>query len=197
MHIRRAVYEDLPEILSIYAQARAFMASYGNGGQWGTNKPAPEILEEDIRLERLYVCVTDAGDMEADSHTVADSCADIKAGDAQDSSAAGQIALVFMLLEGKDPHYSLIVDGSWPDDKPYKTIHRVASTRKVKGSADFVFSWFEEQCRKDGCNFRGDTHEKNLPMQRVFERNGLVRCGTVFMNDGSPRYGYQKTLIHE
>ena len=183
MQIRLATFEDLPEILSIYAQARAFMASYGNGGQWGTNKPAPEILEEDIRRGRLYVCVTDEGD--------------ITSGTAVDSPSAGQIALVFMLLEGKDPHYSLIVDGCWPDDKPYKTIHRVASTRKVKGSADFVFSWFEEQCRKDNCNFRGDTHEKNLPMQRVFERNGFVRCGTVFMNDGSPRYGYQKTLIHE
>ena len=38
---------------------------------------------------------------------------------------------------------------------------------------------------------RGDTHEDNLPMQRVLEKNGFQRCGTIFVEDGSPRIAYQ------
>ena len=176
MKIRLAEFKDLPEIIPIYEQARAFMASYGNSDQWGTIHPRTELLEEDIRLNRLYVCT---------KKVCSNTC------------EKDQIALVFMLLPEKDPNYDIIIDGSWPDDRPYKTIHRVASTRKVKGAADFVFAWCEEECRKAGCNFRGDTHEKNLPMQRVFERNGFRRCGVVFMQDGTPRYAYQKTLINK
>ena len=41
-------------------------------------------------------------------------------------------------------------------------------------------------------NLRGDTHERNLPMRRAFERNGFERCGTIWVEDGSPRIAYQK-----
>lgn len=41
-------------------------------------------------------------------------------------------------------------------------------------------------------NLRGDTHERNLPMRRAFERNGFERCGTIWVEDGTPRIAYQK-----
>ena len=37
MEIRNAQMTDLPEILKLYAEARAFMQATGNGTQWGTS----------------------------------------------------------------------------------------------------------------------------------------------------------------
>ena len=39
----------------------------------------------------------------------------------------------------------------------------------------------------------GDTHEKNLPMQRVFQKNGFLRCGLIRVEDGTERIAFQKT----
>ena len=52
---RGAVRADLPRILDIYARAREFMAKNGNPTQWGDNYPSPELLEEDIDTNRLFV----------------------------------------------------------------------------------------------------------------------------------------------
>ena len=53
--IRRASLADMERILEIYAIARKFMADNGNPTQWKDGYPQREMLEEDIRLERLYV----------------------------------------------------------------------------------------------------------------------------------------------
>lgn len=29
-------------------------------------------------------------------------------------------------------------------------------------------------------------------MQQVFEKNGFERCGIIYVEDGSPRIGYQR-----
>ena len=57
--IRKALPEDMPVILKIYEQARRFMAEHGNPRQWGNTSPAQNVLEEDIRKERLYLCERD------------------------------------------------------------------------------------------------------------------------------------------
>ena len=53
--IRKAVGNDLPEILKIYENARRFMAENGNPNQWGKTNPPQYTLERDIQLEQLYV----------------------------------------------------------------------------------------------------------------------------------------------
>ena len=58
--IREAKPDDLPDILEIYAGARAFMAKTGNPNQWKNTHPARELLERDIREGNLYV-LSDGG----------------------------------------------------------------------------------------------------------------------------------------
>ena len=47
--------EDLDRILEIYEAARKFMAENGNPTQWKDGYPQRDMLEEDIRLQRLFV----------------------------------------------------------------------------------------------------------------------------------------------
>lgn len=96
--IRKAVTQDLPRILEIYAYARNFMAQNGNPNQWGTTHPAESQLKEDIRNGDLYV--------------VAD---------------GPEIHGVFAFFLGEDPTYGYIEDGNWHSHAPYGTIHRIAS----------------------------------------------------------------------
>lgn len=95
--IRTATFPDLPEILKIYANARAFMASRGNPSQWGTTNPPKAQLEQDIHMQRLFVICKDQ-----------------------------TIHGVFYFWIGEDPTYGYI-EGQWSSDRLYGTIHRIAS----------------------------------------------------------------------
>ena len=90
---RGAVRGDLPQILKIYAHARAVMKASGNPTQWGDDFPPQELLEEDIDSNRLFLYVVN-----------------------------GQIEAVFAFILGADPTYAVIEDGQWLDDTlPYGT----------------------------------------------------------------------------
>lgn len=102
--IRKATPTDLDAVLSVYRSARAFMAASGNPTQWGSTYPTVDLLEEDIRLSRLYV-------------------------DTQN----GRVCGAFMFALGDDPTYSYIENGAWLDSSLYGTIHRVASDGTVPG----------------------------------------------------------------
>ena len=116
---RGAVRGDLPQILKIYAHARAVMKASGNPTQWGDNFPPQELLEEDIDSNRLFLYVVN-----------------------------GQIEAVFAFILGADPTYAAIEDGQWLDDTlPYGTVHRLASAGKHKGVASAVLDWSMEHCQ--------------------------------------------------
>lgn len=155
--IRLATAEDLPEILRVYAAARAYMKANGNPSQWGDSHPARALLEEDIRQQRLYVDDTDG--------------------------VHGAFALVF----GEDPTYAVIEGGSWLNDAPYATVHRIASDGEKPG----VFGRSIAFCRRQCGNLRIDTHHDNRTMQHLVEKYGFVRCGIIYVEDGSPRIAYQ------
>ena len=53
--VRRASLTDMEQILEIYEFARKFMAENGNPTQWKDGYPHREMLEEDIRLQCLFV----------------------------------------------------------------------------------------------------------------------------------------------
>lgn len=166
MQFRQAKKDDLPQILSIYENARAFMVSCGNDTQWGDGYPQKELLENDIKYTRLYIAEENA-----------------------------ETAAVFMFFIGAEPTYEIIENGRWLNDRPYGTIHRLACTGVIPHAADSVIDWCYKQCSMADADLRGDTHAKNLPMQRAFERNGFIRCGTIHVRDGSPRIAYQKAFI--
>ncbi len=104
---RGAVRADMAQILDIYARAREFMAKNGNPTQWGDNYPSPELLEEDIDTNRLFVYMVN-----------------------------GQMQAVFAFILGEDPTYKVIEDGQWLNDTlPYGTLHRWLRRARAKASA--------------------------------------------------------------
>lgn len=100
----------------------------------------------------------------------------------------GKLHAAFVLAMGDDPTYA-VIEGAWKNNAPYGTLHRIASSGEKRGMVDVIVAWAFAQTG----NLRGDTHEKNKPMQKAFERNGFERCGIIYVEDGTPRVAYQKT----
>ena len=98
-----------------------------------------------------------------------------------------RIYAAFVMAAGNDPTYAHI-EGAWKNDLPYVTLHRVASTGEKRGMMDLIVRFAFERLG----NVRGDTHELNLPMRKAFERNGFEHCGTIWVEDGTPRMAYHK-----
>lgn len=155
--IRQAHNSDLERILEIYAFARTFMEKTGNPTQWGRIYPPREMLEEDIRLGNLYV------------------------------AEAEGIHGVFAYFTEPDPTYAYIEDGSWLDDSPYGTIHRVAGD----GSGG-VFSAVLAFAVGQNPHVRIDTHADNRVMQHVLTKHGFKRTGIIFLEDGDPRIAFER-----
>jgi RimJ/RimL family protein N-acetyltransferase len=102
----------------------------------------------------------------------------------------GEICGVFAFIIGEDPTYTKIEDGAWKNDHTYGTIHRLASNGKEKGIFHACVQ-FCEQCISD---LRADTHHDNRIMQHLLEKEGFERCGIIYVDDGSSRIAYQKTI---
>lgn len=150
---------DLPRILEIYDIAKAYMRASGNPNQWNGAYPDQETLRTDIEKQRLYVYKKD-----------------------------GRIHGVFMLLLEEEPTYAYIEDGSWREETPYGTIHRLAGDGEVRG----LFAKCVAFCEKKVSYLRADTHFDNHTMQHLLEKNGFERRGIIYLKNGDPRIAYQK-----
>ena len=144
---RGAVRGDLPQILKIYAHARAVMKASGNPTQWGDDFPPQELLEEDIDSNRLFLYVVN-----------------------------GQIEAVFAFILGADPTYAAIEDGQWLDDTlPYGTVHRLASAGKHKGVGKAVLDWSMEHCQSLRADTHADNKiMQHLLEKNGFTRCGII-----------------------
>ena len=161
--VRKAAAHDLPELLEIYEEARAFMAQNGNPTQWGKNRyPPAELIEKDIRLSRLYVL-----------------------------ERGGRVCGAFVLMAGDEPTYRVIERGAWPNQKPYLTVHRLASRTDEHGVGRAALEFAAARAREKGLDLRIDTHADNAPMLRVIESFGFAYCGMIRVADGSSRRAYQ------
>ena len=150
---------DLPRIMEIYDIAKAYMRANGNPNQWNGAYPDPETLRTDIEKQRLYVYKKD-----------------------------GRIHGVFMLLLEEEPTYAYIEDGSWREETPYGTIHRLAGDGEVRG----LFAKCVAFCESKVKYLRADTHFDNHTMQHLLEKNGFERRGIIYLKNGDPRIAYQK-----
>ena len=157
LSIRPAAAEDLPVIRDIYARARAFMRETGNPNQWKNTTPTEAQTLGDLAGENLFVLTDSDG-----------------------------LAGVFALFTEPDPTYAHI-DGAWPNDLPYVTIHRIASAGRrggvVAAAVDFA--------RTKGDRMRIDTHADNRVMQAALGKLGFTLCGTIYLENGEPRLAYQ------
>lgn len=159
MEIRLATNSDLNDILAIYAFARQQMKLNHNPNQWGDTYPSLSMLQEDIEKKQLYL-------LTIEEHPCG----------------------VFAFILGEDPTYRYIEGGSWINDLPYGTIHRIASNAMYNGIFNAVLQFCETLCN----NIRIDTHENNKIMQHLILQHGFSLCGTIYVDDGSPRIAYQK-----
>ena len=117
-------------------------------------------------------------------------CEDVATGNSYVCADGEEILGVFYYGEGEDPTYTVIEDGAWLNDEPYGVIHRIAVAARGRGVATACFAFGVAQCG----NLKIDTHADNFPMQKSLEKNGFVRCGTIYVADGSARIAYQKTV---
>jgi hypothetical protein len=99
-----------------------------------------------------------------------------------------RICGVFTFITGPDPTYARIYDGKWLNDEPYGVIHRIASDGSCHGILEAALSY----CEALTDNIRIDTHHDNKIMQHLLEKNDFIRCGIIYVDDGSPRIAYQK-----
>ena len=159
MHIRKAVIDDLGDVMDVYHIAQEFMIESGNPNQWGHRYPSEELIRDDIGNGVCFLICDDDGGMHG----------------------------VFALFSGDEPTYQYIEDGKWLNEDVYVTIHRIASDGKLHGLFDCAVNY----CRSLSDNIRIDTHESNLIMQKLIERNGFRKCGRIYVADGSPRIAYQ------
>ena len=176
MEIRKTTLADLSKVMEIFAYAREQMAAAGNP-QWSNGRPSEETIRADIEAGNSYVLVAEPGEI---GNT---ECAE--------GAVVSCLAGVFTLILGDEPTYALIEDGAWLNDEPYGTLHRIASNGKARGVMQAALAF----CESVSPNIRVDTHEKNLAMQHILEKNGYVYCGRIYVDDGTPRRAYQKAPI--
>ena len=96
-----------------------------------------------------------------------------------------EILAVFSLILEPESSYQRI-EGSWRSSQAYGSIHRLASNGQAKGVSKRCFDFCKEQIPY----LRIDTHEDNIPMQAALTRYGFVHCGTIYLEDGSPRLAF-------
>lgn len=102
----------------------------------------------------------------------------------------GEIVGVFAFSIGEDETYKKIYDGQWLNEKTYGVIHRLGVSSAKKGVGTVCLDW----CFQQIPNIRVDTHEANVPMQKLLMKNGYQKCGIIYVNDGTPRAAFQKTI---
>ena len=100
---------------------------------------------------------------------------------------AGEIHAVFVFMIGEDSTYLKIEQGNWISAEPYGVVHRVASDGSVHG----VLGRIMDYCKGQMPHLRIDTHEDNKVMQHVIEKCGFVRCGIIYVSDGTLRIAYE------
>ena len=166
MEFRKATKKDLDKVMQIILDARTRIGKLGID-QWQYGYPTRDIVKEDIALERYYVGEED-----------------------------GSILSVFAMIDDGEPTYDVIHDGTWltADDEKYMAVHRiaVAGDSLKRGIASETLKFVAAQGISRGyASIRIDTHEGNIPMRRMLEKNGFVHCGTIYLTDGEMRVEYE------
>jgi GNAT superfamily N-acetyltransferase len=174
MEIRVTTPADLDGVMDIIEEARGTMAALGID-QWQGGTPNRAMLTRDMAegLGRVVV-------------------------------SGGKVVGTFAILYGGESAYDVIRDGEWliPDraedgSVAYIALHRVAVSvaYRGKGISTAMIEYAESYARILGMkSLRIDTHEGNTVMRRMLEKNGFVRCGTVFLQNGDPRVAYEKVV---
>ncbi len=119
LKFEKATLSDLPDLNTLYDNAREYMRKNGNPNQWGSRTPSEKLLKDDIHEKQLLVIRSENGTFEG----------------------------AFVLKQTPDPWYENI-DGKWITDNPYYVIHRCATMgnipRLFDAMVEYSFNQFDE-----------------------------------------------------
>ena len=110
--VRKATYEDVPELMEVFGKARETMRASGNMHQWNDGYPSEEIVRKDIENGVCYVLCKNE-----------------------------RIIATMAFIPGPDPTYANIYDGQWIDESPYYVIHRIAAAEPGHNVAFTLLDW--------------------------------------------------------
>lgn len=167
--IRKTVQNDIEKVSAIFDEARGTIAALGIN-QWQDGYPSARVIEDDISLDQSYVVAYD------------DVCG------------------TFALLLNGEPTYDMICNGQWlsgDDNRNYAAMHRVAISVAMRGNgiAKEIVDYAINVAQTNGKNsLRIDTHEGNVVMRRMLEKNGFTYCGVIFLENGDPRVAYERLI---
>ena len=174
MEIRKSKASDLDSIMKLFDMARVTMKALGID-QWQDGYPYRSNIEEDIENGESYVVVCDS-----------------------------EIVATFMLMKRNEPTYDIVYDGKWLDDgEKYATVHRITVAPNMRERAEkregqipvskVIMDYAKAYAHDNGLigGVKIDTHQGNIAMRKMLEKNGFVHCGTILLSDGRERVGYQ------
>lgn len=170
MQIRKSTERDLSVLMAIFDEARGTIARLGIN-QWQDGYPSLDVVGEDVALGRSYAI-----------------------------EAEGEVCGTFVLIDDGEPTYDHIESGHWltgDESRSYVAIHRVAVAVKNRGSgiSAGLLEYAARYAAKLGrISLRIDTHEGNVVMRRMLEKNGFSYCGVIYLANGDPRVAYEKRL---
>ncbi len=166
MEIKETEQKDIKDIVLIISQAKQYFR-LNQIPQWQGDYPNEIDILKDIENSGAYC---------------------IKVGT--------EVVGYSFVAQYKDPNYSYI-EGKWLNEEPYVVIHRtcIKDTMKGKNLASEFVGLAKDICLENQIhNIRVDTHEKNISMQKMLEKNGFIKTGIIYVEDGSPRFAYQLVL---
>ena len=111
---------------------------------------------------------------------------DIEAGNLYVLEEKGMIHAAFAFIVGTDPCYAVIEQGDWKADTPYAAVHRVASDGTIHNILGRIMDFAKSKIS----HIRIDTHENNAVMRHLIARHGFLPCGTIYVEDGTPRLAF-------
>ena len=146
MDIRVSAIEDVPAIMAVFDDARAFMREHGNMEQWPEGTPSREAVLDDIAAGTGYVVLD-----------------------------AARVVGTFALIPGEDPTYGTIEGEGWHHDEAYCAIHRVASLSSVHGMTNELFAFCKDRSAYLRIDTHADNVPmQNAILKHGFEPCGVI-----------------------
>lgn len=167
MNFRKAEKKDIDAVMQIISDARARIEKLGID-QWQYGYPSRDVIIDDVKRGRFYL-----------------------------GTEKDEIFSVFAMITDGEPTYDKIYDGKWLTAGRYVAVHRIAVNGKTvrHGIGSETLRYIASEAVKNGFeSVRIDTHEGNIPMRRMLEKNGFTHCGTIYLAGGQKRVAYEKKV---
>ena len=165
MKLRKSVNEDINNIIQIIDEAKEALKEQGID-QWQNGYPNADVIRNDILNNHSYVFIKN-----------------------------NEIVATSAVSFDGEKTYDKIYDGNWISNDEFAVIHRIAISNKYKGTgiASEIIKMIEAICLdKNVHSIKVDTHEFNMPMQKLLKKNDFKYCGVIYLEDKSKRVAFEK-----